>query len=108
MGMVMDFIKSLVEQEPVYTPEERRLADWANAVTSDNWVLLHRYRMEENLDAPSFYDKVAEAYAHAYAAGREPSRNADWTAFKKVLELLHHPMFAEAVKFRHDHRTGRV
>lgn len=108
MGMVTDFIKSLLDQEPVYTPEERRLADWANAVTSDNWVLLHRYRMEEELDTAGFYMKVAEAYAHAYAAGREPTRNADWSAFKKVLELLHHPTYAEAVKYRHDNRTGRV
>ena len=47
MGMVMDFIKSLLEETPTYTAEERRMADWANAVTSDNWVLLHKYRMEE-------------------------------------------------------------
>ena len=108
MGMVMDFVKSLLDQEPVYTPEERRLADWAHAVTSDNWVLLHRYRMEEELDAAGFYMKVAEGYAHAYAAGREPTRNADWSAFKKTLENLHHPLLAEATKYRHDNRTGRV
>ena len=108
MGMVMDFVKSLLEQEPTYTPEERKLADWANAVTSDNWVLLHHYRKEEGLDAPGFYNRVAEAYAHAYAAGREPTRNADWSAFKKTLENLHHPLMAEAVKYRHDNRTGRV
>jgi len=108
MGMVTDFIKSLLEQEPTYTSEERRLADWANAVTSDNWVLLHRLRMEEGLDTSEFYMRVAEAYAHAYAAGREPSRNADWSAFKKTLENLHHPLLAEATKYRHDNRTGRV
>lgn len=108
MGMVMDFVKSLLDQEPVYTPEERRLADWAHAVTSDNWVLLHRYRMEEELDASEFYMKVAEAYAHAYAAGREPTRNADWSAFKKTLENLHHPLMADAVKYRSDNGTGRV
>ena len=108
MGMVMDFVKSLLEQEPVYTPAEKKLADWAHAVTSDNWTLLHLYRMEEELDAAGFYMRIAEAYALAYAAGCEPTRNADWTAFKKTLENLHHPLMAEAVKYRHDNRTGRV
>ena len=108
MGMVTDFIKSLLEQTVTYTEDERRQADWANAVTSDNWVLLHKLRMEENLDTGDFFMRVAEGYAHAYAAGREPTRNADWSAFKKTLENLHHPLLADAVKYRHDNRTGRV
>jgi hypothetical protein len=98
MGMVMDFMKSLLEENLPTPPEERRMADWANAVTSDNWVLLHKYRMEEELDASGFYMKVAEGYAHAYAAGREPTRNADWSAFKKTLENLHHPLMADATE----------
>jgi len=85
---------------PNLSDEDRRMQEWAEAVQASNWVLLHQMRMTEDLDHDEFFDKVAMAYSYCYAAQVEPTRDADWTAFKRTLENLHYPAMAQAISLR--------
>lgn len=86
--------------EPDLGPEDAKMKEWAEAVQASNWVRLHQMRMEESLDYDAFFDKIAMAYSYCYAAKVEPTRDAEWTAFRKTLENLHYPAFAEAITIR--------
>ena len=93
-------LKSWMQGEPDLSPEDEAMKEWAEAVQASNWVRLHQMRMTEELDHDQFFDKVAMAYAYCYAAEVEPTRDADWTAFKRTLENLHYPAMAEAITIR--------
>lgn len=92
--------------EPSLTDEEKTTAAWAEAVKANNWVKLHQMRFEQSLEPQDFFDHIALGYCYCYAAGVEPTRDADWTAFKKTLENLHYPAMAEAITIRAE-RSGR-
>lgn len=93
-------LREWLKGEPNLSPEDARMMEWAEAVQASNWVRLHQLRMESDLDHDAFFDMVAMAYSYCYAAKVEPTRDADWTAFRKTLENLHYPAFAEAITFR--------
>ena len=93
-------LKSWLQGEPDLSPEDQVMREWAEAVQASNWVRLHQMRMIEELDYDQFFDKVAMAYSYCYAAQVEPTRDADWTAFRKTLENLHYPALAEAITIR--------
>ena len=93
-------LKSWFELEPKLSDEDKRMSEWAEAVQASNWVKLHQMRFDERLEPDDFFDKVALAYCYCYAAKIEPTRDADWTAFRKTLENLHYPAMAEAIVFR--------
>lgn len=93
-------LKSWLQGEPDLSPEDQVMREWAEAVQASNWVRLHQMRMTEELDYDQFFDKVAMAYSYCYAAQVEPTRDADWTAFRKTLENLHYPALAEAITIR--------
>lgn len=100
LSMFMEWVKP----QPRLSDEDKKVAKWAEAVKNSNWVLLHQMRFEQQLDADDFFDAVAMGYCYCYAAGVEPTRDADWTAFKKTLENLHYPAMAEAIVLRNDGR----
>lgn len=101
MGALATFI-DMMRPEKKLSPEDKKIAEWAEAVKASNWVKLHQMRYESNLEPDAFFDMVALAYSYCYAAGVEPNRDADWTAFKKTLENLHYPAMAEAITIRSD------
>jgi len=89
-----------LKTSPKLSKDDARMKEWAEAVQASNWVRLHQMRMEDALDYDAFFDKVAMAYSYCYAAQVEPTRDADWTAFRKTLENLHYPALAEAITIR--------
>lgn len=93
---------NLIRPEKKLSNEDKKTAEWAQAVKASNWVKLHQMKHENNLQPDEFFDMVALAYSYCYAAGVEPTRDADWTAFKKTLENLHYPAMAEAIAIRAD------
>jgi hypothetical protein len=95
-----ELIKLLWQPEAALTPEEKAIERWAMAVKDSNWVRLHAMAREDDLTPPEFFDKVAEAYCYAYAAGVEPKRNDAWTAFRKTLENLHYPLLSDSIAIR--------
>lgn len=99
-------LSSLLSGEPNLSEEDKELSKWATAVKYSNWVSLHQMRMEKNIEPDDFFDRVALAYCYCYAAGVEPTRDADWTAFKKTLENLHYPAMAEAITLRAERGKG--
>jgi len=98
-------IKQLFAIEPELSDEDKNLQQWVAAVRDNNWVLLHHLGRAENLEPNQLFDKVALAYCHCYAAGVEPTRIDAWTAFRKTLENLHYPAFAQATTIRHDQKA---
>tara|TARA_R110001632_G_scaffold148633_2_gene265802 strand:- start:94 stop:411 length:318 start_codon:yes stop_codon:yes gene_type:complete len=101
-----ELIKLLFVPEAELSPEEKVIEKWAEAVRDSNWVRLHTMAREDDLTPPEFFDKVAEAYCHVYAAGVEPKRNDAWTAFRKTLENLHYPLLSECVAIRAKEGNG--
>ena len=95
-----ELLKELFATEPVLTPEAQNNRDWATGVKHSNWLGLHQMGREENLTPGELFDKIAEAYCYCYAAGVEPTRDAEWTAFKKTLENLHYPLMSQAITHR--------
>lgn len=93
-------LKEWFKPEARLSDQDKKMMEWAEAVQSSNWVRLHQLRMEEALEHDAFFDKVAMAYSYCYAASVEPTRDADWTAFRKTLENLHYPALAEAITMR--------
>lgn len=101
----MDWIKILAEwlkPEPNLSDDDKEMMVWAEAVKSSNWVKLHQMARDRNMEPHDFFDQIALGYCYCYAAGVEPTRDADWTAFKKTLENLHYPAMAEAITIRAD------
>ena len=93
-------IKELFTSEPVLSEEDKVMGEWVKAVKDSNWLLLLQMGRDENLEPNDLFDKIALAYCYCYAAGIEPTRDADWTAFKKTLENIHYPALAEAIAYR--------
>lgn len=103
---VLSMLSSWLKAEEPLSAEDKETMVWAEAVKANNWVKLHQLRHDKNLDPEDFFDHIALGYCYCYAAGVEPTRDADWTAFKKTLENLHYPAMAEAITIRAD-RAGR-
>lgn len=99
-------LRNLIVGEPDMSDADKEIKEWAEAVKNSNWVRLHQMRFDKQLSPDAFFDYVALAYCYCYAAGVEPTRDADWTAFKKTLENLHYPAMAEAVTLRSDRAKG--
>jgi hypothetical protein len=97
---VINLLRKLFADEPALTDEDREVKEWAEAVRDSNWVRLHQMRFDKGLAPDRFFDYVALGYCYCFAAGVEPTREADWTAFKKTLENLHYPAMAEAITIR--------
>jgi hypothetical protein len=93
-------LKEIFAGQPVLSAEDENMAEWAKAVKDSNWLLLLQMGRNENLEPNDLFDKIALAYCYCYAASVEPTRDADWTAFKKTLENLHYPALAEAIAYR--------
>lgn len=102
----LNALSSLISGEPNLSDEDKETSEWATAVKYSNWLKLHQMRLEKNLSPDDFFDRVALGYCYCYAAGVEPTRDADWTAFKKTLENLHYPAMAEAIALRHERGKG--
>lgn len=95
-----ELLKEIFTAEAALSAEDKEMADFAQAVKESNWVRLHQMSQEQELSPAEFFDKVAEGYCYAYAAGVEPTRNDAWTAFRKTLENLHYPLLSQAISYR--------
>jgi hypothetical protein len=100
-------LKELFTGEPELSEADKNMKQWAHAVKDSNWLMLHQLGREENLEPNDLFDKIALAYCYCYGAGVEPTRDADWTAFKKTLENLHYPPMAQAIVYRNQPQPVR-
>lgn len=98
-----EMFKLAFTKSPKLSADDKQMMEWAEAVQTSNWVRIHQLRFEQHLEPDAFFDQLALAYCYCYAAGEEPTRDADWTAFKKTLENLHYPAMAQAITIRKEH-----